>query len=343
MTFSIVVPVYNGEKFIESSVKSALDQNFEGQYEVILVENGSTDNTPLICDRLAEKSEIISVLHLGKIGLYMARQEGIKAAKGDYIVALDSDDELSSDLLKELSDYIEDLSKKGSSPDLIFYNAADLDTKAVLNRYPFETGRVYAGEDKKPFKDLVSAGDSLNAMWIKCIKRDIADLGIIRNGLNYGEDLFQTAHYIEKASAIAYLDKVLYYYRNNAESLTASYNDVYIENQKFVWNEVDKVTAKWNDSSYKSQINLRKALTCTINVTRIIYSSLSIREKKEKLCEFMDDSFYKDYALRNLPKWAPEESVFVHGLMCQEGAGDVLMANARKHSFKSKIKKLLGR
>jgi glycosyltransferase involved in cell wall biosynthesis len=343
MTFSIIVPVHNGEKFIEDSVMSALEQSFDGDFEVIIVENGSSDATPSICDRLAAGNDRVTVLHRGAIGLYMARQEGIKAAKGDYIVALDADDRLDKELLSELSSYIEGLEDGKANIDLVIYNAADMDSKATLNRFPFEEGKVYRGEDKKVFKDLVCSGDSLNAMWIKCIKRDVALIDIEKNGLNYGEDLFQTAYYVDKADGIAYLDKNLYYYRVNEASLTATYSESFMENQKFVWSQVDRISENWNDSSYKEEIDLRKALTCTINMAKLIYSDLGIKEKKEKLKALMEDSFYRKYALRNLPEWAPEESVFVHGLMKEENAFDVLIANARKSGFKKKIKKLLGK
>lgn len=343
MTFSIIVPVHNGEKFIEDSVMSALEQDYDGDYEVIIVENGSSDATPSICDRLARENEKVTVLHRGAIGLYMARQEGIKAAKGDYILALDADDRLDKSLLSELFKYMKELEDGPEAIDLVIYNAADMDSKVSLNHFPFEEGKVYRGEDKKVFKDLVCSGDSLNAMWIKCIKRDIALIGIEKNGLNYGEDLFQTAHYVEKAGSIAYLNKSLYYYRVNEASLTATYSESFMENQKFVWSEIDRISEGWNDSTYKTEIDLRKALTCTINMAKLIYSDLSIKEKKEKLKILLEDSFYKKYAIRNLPTWAPEESVFVHGLMTQEQAFDVLIANARKSDFKKKIKKILGK
>ena len=146
MTFSIVVPVYNGEKFIKTSVDSALAQEYSGEYEIVLVENGSTDNTPVICDEYAKSSSRIRTIHRGKIGLYMARQEGIRFSKGEYIIALDADDFLKPEALKELDNYIRLLKEKGYDPDLIFYNAAGMDngckrknTKDIRRRYQCQT------------------------------------------------------------------------------------------------------------------------------------------------------------------------------------------------------------
>ncbi len=342
MTFSIIVPVYNGEKFIETSVDSALGQDYPGEYEIILLENGSTDNTSVICDEYARENSRIRTIHRGKIGLYMARQEGIRASKGDYIVALDADDYLRPEALSVLDKYIRRLQDKGYDPDLIFYNAAGMDNKGVpLGKFSFESDKTYSGDGKKPFKDLVCAGDSLNAMWIKCIKRTIADVGIDKNGLNYGEDLFQTAVYVDKAQEIAYLNEVLYYYRDNSESLTSTYNKAFMDNQEFVWKNIDRIADKWGDSSYKTQIDLRKSLTCAIAVAKIIYSDMTMKEKKEKLCSFMESDFYHTYARRKLPAWAPEEDVFVHGLMMEEEAEGALLHNAWKYDLKKCVKKLL--
>ena len=342
MTFSIIVPVYNGEKFIETSVNSALNQDYSGEYEIILLENGSTDNTSIICDDYAGKNSRIRSIHRGKIGLYMARQEGIRASKGDYIVALDADDFLRPEALSTLDNYIRFLKDKDYDPDLIFYNAADMDDREVpFGKFSFESKRTYSGDDKKAFKDLLCAGDSLNAMWIKCIKRTIADVGIDKNGLNYGEDLFQTAVYVDKAQEIAYLDKVLYYYRDNSESLTSTYNKAFMDNQEFVWSNIDSIADKWGDPSYKTQIDLRKTLTCAIAVAKIIYSDMAMKEKKEKLCSLMESDFYRIYARRKLPAWAPEEDVFVHGLMMEDEAEGALLHNAWKYNFKKSVKKLL--
>ncbi len=344
MTFSIIIPVYNGEKFIASSVKSALSQDYSGDYEIIIVENGSSDNTPALCDEYAAKYDRVRVIHEGKIGLYMARQTGILSAAGDYIVALDSDDCLSKDALSSIYDCISFFTDKAKAPDLIFYNAKNMgEERGLIGPTSFDSQVLYSGEEKKALKDLICAGDSINAMWIKAIRKEIAAIEIRQKGLNYGEDLFQTAIYIDRADTIAFINKALYSYRDNSDSLTATYNKAFMENQKFVWQKIDELSLKWGDPAYKSQIAQRKALTCSIVVAKLIYSNLDITEKKSILKELMEDPFYQRYARVNLPEWAPEENVFVHGLIMEEGAYDALISNARKYGFKQKIKRLIGR
>ena len=359
MIFSIIVPVCNGQDFLKEAVDSALSQKVHtgDSFEIILVENGSTGDTPKICDEYAASHDNVSVIHEGRIGLYQARQEGIKIAKGDYILALDADDKLKENLLETLGEFIRSFAKTAgpeehseadepnlpehsSVPDLIFYNAADMDKPGdKLRDFPFKEGKLYSGEDKKAFKELVVKGDKLNAMWIKCIRRDIAFIDTRIEGLNYGEDLYQTAEYVDRASGIAYIDKVLYLYRKSGVSLTASYNKAFLDNQKIVWNKVDELTGKWGIDA--SPLNERKALTCAIAAVRIVYSALSLSDKKAKIKELFEDAFYKKYARFDLPEWAPIEDVIIHEKANEGAIGATfkLLAEAAKHDLKNAIKR----
>ena len=98
MQISIVIPVYNGEKFIQRAIRSIVDQNFPGkQFEIIVVDDGSTDNTLDIVQPF--KDTIRIVRHEKNMGLAASRNTGIKAARGQYIVNLDADDYLHQDFL----------------------------------------------------------------------------------------------------------------------------------------------------------------------------------------------------------------------------------------------------
>ena len=89
--FSVIMPVFNVEKYIRKSVDSVLKQTYQN-IEVLLVDDGSTDNCPKICDDYAELDSRVRVIHKKNGGLSDARNFGIDAASGDYVVFLDSDD-----------------------------------------------------------------------------------------------------------------------------------------------------------------------------------------------------------------------------------------------------------
>ena len=88
---SVIIPVYNVEKYLENSVKSVLAQTF-GDFEIIMVDDGSFDNSPAICDSLVEKDSRVRVIHKKNEGVSVARNTGLDAVKGDYIFFMDSDD-----------------------------------------------------------------------------------------------------------------------------------------------------------------------------------------------------------------------------------------------------------
>ncbi len=105
MLFSIIVPVYNVEKYIKECVESLLNQKTDS-YEIILVDDGSKDKCPAICDNYAEKYDNIRVFHKQNGGLSDARNYGIERAKGDYLVFVDSDDWIADNALSVFSEIL---------------------------------------------------------------------------------------------------------------------------------------------------------------------------------------------------------------------------------------------
>lgn len=98
---SVIIPVYNREKYIEEAVKSVLAQSLK-DFEIIIVDDGSTDSTVQICRRLSERDERIRLFSSGHFGVSAARNKGIKNSSGDYIFFLDSDDIIHPLLLETL-------------------------------------------------------------------------------------------------------------------------------------------------------------------------------------------------------------------------------------------------
>lgn len=98
---SIIIPVYNRKNFLTVCIKSLLAQSFE-DFEICLVDDGSTDGTGLLCDELAEKDTRIRVLHVQNGGAAYARQKGVELATGEWVLFVDSDDTMPADALQRL-------------------------------------------------------------------------------------------------------------------------------------------------------------------------------------------------------------------------------------------------
>ena len=100
MLFSVIVPIYNVEEYLYECIDSVLSQTFK-DFKLILVDDGSPDKCAAICDAYAEKDKRVVVIHKPNGGLVSARQAGMKKASGEYIVNVDGDDFISSDMLSE--------------------------------------------------------------------------------------------------------------------------------------------------------------------------------------------------------------------------------------------------
>lgn len=102
---SVIIPVYNDEKYLEQCVKSALDQTYQN-LEVILVDDGSTDTTPTLCEKLHDQDQRVRVLHKENGGVGSSRNAGLAMATGDYVLFIDNDDLIDKDQIEILHDLL---------------------------------------------------------------------------------------------------------------------------------------------------------------------------------------------------------------------------------------------
>ena len=103
--FSVIVPVYNIEEYLKKCITSIIEQTYKN-IEIILIDDGSTDKSALICDEFAEKDKRIKVVHKENGGVVSARKVGISIASGEYVVSVDGDDWIEKERLEHLADQI---------------------------------------------------------------------------------------------------------------------------------------------------------------------------------------------------------------------------------------------
>ena len=234
MLFSIIVPVYNVEKYINECIESILSQTFS-DFEVILVDDGSTDNSGLICDEYAEKDNRIKVVHKRNEGLLLARRTGLKACNGDYIIHCDSDDYISSDLLFEISNEILD-----KHPDMILYGYDVVDDNhCILEEHfrVFDDQSYFDKNNKESILLQLCSTTWLNNMVTKATRRELIDIDSDYNeykSLKMGEDLFQVIPLIKNCSTFVYIAKPFYFYRYNLSGMSKNINRSYLDNHIIV-------------------------------------------------------------------------------------------------------------
>ncbi len=222
MLFSVLVPVYNTQTYLPASVESALHQS-EQDFELILVDDGSTDDSGALCDAFAAQNpDQVRVIHQQNGGLIMARRAGIAAARGKYCIFLDADDALEPECLKTVRETIEE-----TGADIVIYNNYSYfedDKTREPNAPVFADGTVFRGAEKaRVYRELISSW-RLNNIWTKAIQTRLLtadDTDFSRLAKNpHGEDLLQTLYPVTHASAIAYRTKELYLYRRHSRSMT---------------------------------------------------------------------------------------------------------------------------
>ena len=139
------------------------------------------------------------------------------------------------------------------------------------------------------------------------------------------------------------MDRILYFYRENAGGLTGSYHRDTFEDQIAAWEAFDEYTAAWSGDTFKGIVDERKTLTCCICIASLVFSDLPVADKKNELDKIMSCDFYERYALKELPDWAPEEDVFIHDLMKGQDPRGQLLNLGVKHRIKSFVKGILHR
>lgn len=222
MKFSVLIPVYKVERYLDACLHSVLDGTFS-DFEIIAVDDGSPDRCPEMLDAYArDYPEHVRVIHKENGGLICARRTAIKAARGEYIVFLDSDDALRSDALKVLSETFD-----ATNADMVIHTYTNIyeTGKAVDSEAVFPDGTVFEGREKERLYAELIRSWRLNNLWIKAIRRtlvqeDPTDYSpYYRNPM--AEDLLQTLYPVTHAEKIVYRAEPLYLYNRRSDSISA--------------------------------------------------------------------------------------------------------------------------
>lgn len=201
LTVSVVVPVYNVEKYVEKCLMSLESQSYK-QIEIIVVDDGSTDKSGEICEKIAARDERVRVFRKQNGGLSSARNYGIKKARGEYICLVDSDDFVKEDFVAKMVGALDD--------------AVDV----VICGYNKEVPRaeVLTGEEVAT-RLLIGQNNIEVVAWNKMYRREMFDEIRYPEGRNY-EDTLTTYKLLVKAKKVAYVAEALYEYVERKKSIT---------------------------------------------------------------------------------------------------------------------------
>lgn len=227
---SVIVPIYNTEQYLHQCIDSIINQTYEN-LEIILIDDGATDDSGKICDEYAKKDNRITVIHQKNYGLVKSRKIGASIAKGKYISFVDSDDWLELEMYENLIKIILD-----SNADFIdfVYSKIDKNTnnpcKIPPNRTSSDTIIINDSIRKELIRKFLLINNQSSNIWVplwsKLIKKDLLKKAqlLIDDKLTYGEDTICDLYLIQYANKIVYTNKCYYNYRVREDSMTHKKN-----------------------------------------------------------------------------------------------------------------------
>ena len=214
---SVIVPVYNVEKYLSACIDSILNQTYKN-IEIILVNDGSTDNSSSICDYYASKFNHIRVIHQENGGLSAARNSGIDVATGDYIAFVDSDDLLHTDFFETLHSLV--LKNKADIASVEFKCFHDNSNPDLSEACSGETITLSSDEaiEKILYQNILD-----NSAWNKLYARHLFSKLRFPKGKLY-EDMALFYKIFEQTKRVVHKRVPLYYYRLREESITGNFS-----------------------------------------------------------------------------------------------------------------------
>lgn len=213
---TIIVPVYNVEKYIKKCIDSILHQTYKN-LEIILVDDESPDNCGTICDEYTQKDYRVRVIHKKNGGLSDARNIGLKIANGKYIGFIDSDDYIKRNMIQDLYNL---LKEKNADISICAYELLNEDEKPKANK----SGKIYSFDSIEAIRELLMSKLITSHCWNKLYKKELWENIEFPIGRKF-EDIAVMHLIFEKAKRIVYKDEIGYYYIKRNNSIMKNVNE----------------------------------------------------------------------------------------------------------------------
>lgn len=246
---SIIIPVYNSSQYLNECIQSVVNQSYK-DFECILIDDGSSDGSEIICNQWKQKDSRIKVIHQSNQGVSKARNKGIAEAQGEYITFIDSDDWIDSNYLNTLLQPIEEY-----NVDLVVCGLQQHYSNGAFKNYSYKTGIIHIEQqDTNAFTDI-NKKFLLFGPVIKLYKRTIIQAHNIHfpPEYTYGEDLLFNYSYLEYVKTVYIVDQCLYHYRITGSGTLSSIKRInQFEIDYVQWNILKDFFYKknlWNDYS----------------------------------------------------------------------------------------------
>ena len=281
---SIIIPIYNVEMYLDRCMKTLLDQTLQ-DIELIMVDDGSPDKCPQICDEYAQKDSRIKVVHKQNAGLGYARNSGLEVATGEFVAFVDSDDYVDTSMfellykeaLKTQADAVfcaYQIHNKNRDGEILFSKKKLLHDKEIINY----------------IADMIASPTCIKEERLECMsawngiyKKNVIDKGKIRFMSEreiVSEDIVFNVDFLKRCNCIALVPQPLYYYCINGNSLSQTFKESKFLGIIRLYNSLINRTKEYN-STEMSQRCLRLLVEYTLGqINDLFFSSFSLKKKK---------------------------------------------------------------
>lgn len=288
---SIVVPIYNVEKYLPKCIDSLLVQTWR-DLEIILVDDGSPDNCGKICDDYRYKDSRIKVIHKENGGLVSAWTRGVMEATGEYVGFVDSDDYCDLDYFNKIMTAILD-----SHADIgiggYVEEKPQRNEEHWIGSYILKEG-VYDGEKLETIKrDFFRCrGQIIYARWLHVMKRNLIvdNLNLVDLNIKVGEDVGIALATIFDAQRMVLVPTIGYHYVWRESSLLHKFSDAEIDNYTRLCKNIEMIS---NSKGYNTYLQREFAAQMTLVISKILRAELTFVEKLDYLKRFRENRFVK--------------------------------------------------
>lgn len=305
MLLSIIIPVYNVEKYIHECLRSLITQDLT-DVEIILVDDGSLDNCPAICDEYATNYPNVRVIHKANGGLISARKSGVCSATGKYVTFVDSDDWVEKDSVAKIKEILDE-----HSPDVIAFTKhfrAEETKETVIWKESDRKGMFTREALEKIFPSILSTSPFFTfgltpSVCLKVMKRELIEETIADEPetIRMGEDLAVTIPCVLKANSVYFCDACMYYYRQNPSSITHTFDRTAPQRVNELLEYLARKTQGYEAYNVKEQLEQYAVFITRVTLNSLIKGSQNIRSDLKGMKILWENPYVKQGLKKAIP------------------------------------------
>ncbi len=295
---SVIVPIYKVESYLNRCIQSIVDQTYKN-LEIILVDDGSPDQCPQICERWKERDDRIKVIHKENGGLSDARNAGLRIITGHYICFVDSDDWIHKEYIAELYESLKENNASISACDICITDKKttdDFTDDFIVEEYNTE----------QALKALIQGIKFRAVVWNKLYSADLIRDEFFEVG-KFHEDEFFTYRIMAKAKKLVYVEKKLYYYFQRNGSIMTSISSKHLDVLDAYLKRIEFLNKKFKNLCYIDKLNY--CITCIYLYDDMMQSNLE--DKQENLKKIKKYRKKLKFNLNELNQYSMKEKIYI--------------------------------